>query len=318
MSLSSPVKATIADASGTGTITDDDPMPSLSINDSSGAEGGARSFTVSLSVPSGQQVRVDYTTADGTATAPGDYTTKSATLVFQPGQTSKPVSVSTTGDALDEDDETFKVNLSNQINATISDGSGTGTITDDDPTPTLSIDDVRRSEGANPQRFTISLSAVSGRRVQVEYATANGTAVAPGDYGSKSGSVTFQPGQTTKTVTVNSVDDALDEPDESFTVNLSNPSNATIGDGVGHRDDRRQRSGRVLDRAQQAAVDRDRGPGDVGRRARSRGRRPGPRTRRAVRACRRARPAPRRSPSPPSRPSSPPGGPWRSARWRRR
>ncbi len=233
VNLSSPVKATIADASGTGTITDDDPMPSLSINDSSGAEGGARSFTVSLSVPSGQQVRVDYTTVDATATAPGDYTTKSATLVFQPGQTSKPVSVSTTGDALDEDDETFKVNLSNQINATISDGSGTGTITDDDPTPTLSIGDVRRSEGANPQRFTISLSAVSGRRVQVEYATANGTAVAPGDYGSKSGSVTFQPGETTKTVTVNSVDDALDEPDESFAVNLSNPSNATIGDGVG-------------------------------------------------------------------------------------
>ena len=162
-----------------GTITDNDPPPAISIDDVTAGEGGAsHTFTVSLSQDSGRTVKVDYATADGSATAPADYTTKSATLTFAPGQTTKTVTVNTVDDALDEADETFTVGLSNPVLSTIADGSGTGTITDNDPTPSLSVDDAAGSEGAD-QTFTVTLSAASGQQVTVNYATANGTAVAP-------------------------------------------------------------------------------------------------------------------------------------------
>jgi hypothetical protein len=232
--LSSPQNATVGDGSGTGTINDDDPTPSLTITDSSRPEGGAApSFTVTLSAASGQQVRVDYATEDGSAGAPGDYTAKSGTLIYQPGQTTKTVTVSNVQDAIDEIDEVFRVRLSNPVKATIADTSGLGTIVDDDPMPTISINDVTRSEGANPMRFTISLSAASQKQVTVDYATADGSAAAPGDYASKSGTLTFQPGQTSKDVTVNSVEDAIDEPNETYTLDLSNPTNGGFGDNSG-------------------------------------------------------------------------------------
>ncbi len=77
--------------------------------------------------------------------------------------------------------ETFFVNLSTAVNATIADNQGQGTITDDDPTPSLSIDDVTADEGAGTMTFTISLSAVSGQAVSVDYTTTDGTAIAPDD-----------------------------------------------------------------------------------------------------------------------------------------
>ena len=95
-----------------------------------------------------------------------------------------------------------------------------------------SIDDVTRSEGT-ALKFTVTLAATSGRQVKVDYGTADGTATAPSDYAVASGTMTFQPGQTAKTVTINSVDDGAIEPNETFAVNLSNPVNATLGDGSG-------------------------------------------------------------------------------------
>ena len=81
-----------------------------------------------------------YATANGTATAPGDYTAIAATtLTFAPGQTSKTITVAVKGDTLDEANETFFVNLSSAVNATIADGQGLGTIRDDDPAPSMPI-----------------------------------------------------------------------------------------------------------------------------------------------------------------------------------
>jgi hypothetical protein len=77
---------------------------------------------------------VTYTTADGTATAGSDYTPASGPVTFLPGQTSRPVSVPVLGDDVVEADETFQVNLSSPTNATIGDGQGIGTITNDDTT----------------------------------------------------------------------------------------------------------------------------------------------------------------------------------------
>src|SRR5262249_33660923 len=132
------------------------------------------------------------------------------------------------GDTTDEDDETFSLELSAPTNATIADGHGVATITDDDPAPSVSIASGTSTEGS-ALRYTATLSAASGKTVSVHYATADGTAAQPGDYQSASGTLTFAPGQTTKTVDVTVVADALHEADETVAVDLSAPVNASLG-----------------------------------------------------------------------------------------
>src|SRR6185436_15045629 len=96
-------------------------------------------FTVTLNPASGQQVTVQYATANGTATAGSDYQASSGTLTFAPGDTSKTVSITVNGDTLVEPDETFLVNLSNPSTGTNLGGSqGVGTIPNDDQ-PSLVI-----------------------------------------------------------------------------------------------------------------------------------------------------------------------------------
>jgi subtilisin-like proprotein convertase family protein len=106
-----------------------------------------------------------------------------------------------------------------------------------DPRPLLSINDatVTESNGATvPATFTVTLSAAADTTVTVDYATANGTAAEPGDYTLSTGTLTFNPGETTKTITIDVAGDLLQESTETFTVNLSNASsNALIGDGQG-------------------------------------------------------------------------------------
>src|SRR5262249_41687553 len=159
-----------------------------------------------LSKPGNMPVTVDWATADGSATAGSDYTAASGTLTFAPGETSKTFTVAVIGDTTDEPNETFLVNLSNAANATISDGQGVGTITADDPAPTLTINDVTVTESAGSAVFTVSLSAASGWTVTVSYATQNSTAIAGSDYTATSGTLTFAPGQTSKTVSVPIID----------------------------------------------------------------------------------------------------------------
>ena len=233
--LSNPsATATIADGTGTGTITDNDATPTLSINDVTVNEAaGTAMFTVTLSAASGLPVSVDFAMANGTATVGADYTAMSGTLNFAPGDLTQTISVPISEDVLDELDETFTVTLSNELNATIADGTGTGTITDNDATPTLSINDVTVNEAAGTASFTVTLSAASGQTVSAAYATANGTAVAGADYTATSGTVSFAPGELTKTITVPISEDALDEADETFSVNLATPTNATIADAQG-------------------------------------------------------------------------------------
>jgi hypothetical protein len=137
VNLSGAVNATIADGQGTGTITNDDPAPSLAINNVSVTEGNVGSkvlaFSVSLSAASGRTVTVRYATANGTATtADADYLAASGTLTFAPGVRTRLVNVTVNGDVKNEASETFFVNLSGAVNATIADAQGTGTITNDD------------------------------------------------------------------------------------------------------------------------------------------------------------------------------------------
>ncbi len=206
----------------------------LSIDDVSVTEGDSgttdASFTVTLSSPSDQTVTVDYQTSDGTAKAPDDYEAQSGTLTFAPGETSKTIAVPVKGDTIGEGDEDFTVDLSNAQNAAIDDGSGTGTIVDDDAT--LSIDDqtvVEGDTGTTDATFTVTLrNAAPGDTVTVDYQTNDGTATAPGDYEAQSGTLSFAPGESSKTITVPVKGDLLSEGDEAFTVDLSNAQNAAL------------------------------------------------------------------------------------------
>jgi hypothetical protein len=98
--------------------------------------------------------------------------------------------------------------------------------------PSLSISDADASEGALAQ-FTVTLAPASAQTVTVDFATANGTATAPADYLAATGTLTFAPGETTKQVSVTVNSDVSDEPDETFVVNLTNPTNAVLADGQG-------------------------------------------------------------------------------------
>ena len=209
----------------------------LAITNRAVTEGTDGTFNLRLRVnlesASAETVTVDYTTVDGTAKQPGDYTQTSGTLTFAPGQTSKPINVPVQGDLLDEIDERFNVTLGNPTNALIADPIGLGRILDDDPTPSLSIaDSPIRNEGSR-HRFAVTLSAPSGQRVSVDYTTQDGTAVAGDDYTTKSGTLVFAPGQVVRYVDVFTVEDAMIEPNETFTVELSDALRATIADGSG-------------------------------------------------------------------------------------
>ncbi|KAG1274324.1 hypothetical protein G6F65_010534 [Rhizopus arrhizus] len=142
--------------------------------------------------------------------------------------------VQVNGDTLHELNEDFFVNVTNVSGATLTDGQGRGTIINDDAAPSLSIADINVTEGnsgTTPAVLTVTLSAASALPVQVQYATANVTAVAPTDYTAASGTLSFPPGTTTQTITVLVNGDTTVEPDETFQVNLSNPVNASVADG---------------------------------------------------------------------------------------
>ena len=222
-----------------------DALPSLAVNnptpvaEGSASTPGAVTFNVTLSFPITQPVTVNYSTADGAtngATAGSDYIAASGTLTFAPGETSKTVRVNFIGDDVIEPDETFFLNLSNAVNADISEAEGTATVVNDEAGPAISINDVSVKEGNSATtavNFTVTLSEATPLSVQVDYSTLDANATAPADYNAANGTIIFAPGETSKTITVFVRGDTFDEVDELFRVNLSNPVNATLGDQQG-------------------------------------------------------------------------------------
>ena len=219
--------ATLTDATATGTILDDDPEPSLSVADMSGGEGSPVVFTVTLSSASGRPVTVAYATAPGTATSSAngidaDFTATSGVLTIATGMMAATVQVPTTNDRIGEADEDFTLELSNPSNATLFDATAEGTITDNDA-PSLSVAAASGTEGS-PVVFTVTLARMVGQPVRVTYATASGTATSGTDFTAASGTLTFAANQLSKMVSVQTIDDTLDELDEDFTLTLSNPT----------------------------------------------------------------------------------------------
>lgn len=240
ITLSAPANATIYDGNGVGTINDDDDAV-LTIANISQVEGNsgttAFTFTASLSVPSATNLVFGLTTADGTATAPADYqaiASGAQSVTFVAGTTSQTFAVQVVGETLLESDETFTATLT-PINTNSPNGSGAATATativnDDLPVATIANAQVIEGTGSNSTlAFTVSLSAPAPAPVSVNFATANGSATAPGDFTAASGTVTFAVGQQTRPVNVTVIGDNLVEPDETLQITLSAPTGATLG-----------------------------------------------------------------------------------------
>src|SRR6185369_1945279 len=159
------------------------------------------------------------------------------TLTFPPGTTSRTITVPVKGDTLQESDETFIVNLSNPVNATLVSAVGLGTILDDDSGPAFSISDAAVIEGNGGTVnavFTVTLSSPATQDTIVHVSTSDLTATADIDYEPLVDNLLFQPGgSTNQTVVVRVIGDTLNEPDEFFYVNLSSPGSATTAKGIG-------------------------------------------------------------------------------------
>lgn len=239
--VGTPVNATIPDNDAVLTILDDDTAPSLSVNEVSAREPNSGTtnmvFTVTLSGATANVVTVNYATADGNAIAPGDYTGVNGTLTFAPGETTKDVPVPVVGDTIRENNEFIVFNLGSPANATFRDSSTYGTIIDTDPASYVSITDIGVNEGNTGSKnavYTVTLSPASVNTVTVSYGTTDGSALAASDYVTTAGTLTFAPGQRTKTISVPITGDTVDENDEYFNMYLSSPTNAGILDGLGY------------------------------------------------------------------------------------
>ncbi len=237
--LSGVTNALLGDAEGTGVITANDGsgLPEMSISDVTQEEAaGSMKFTVSLSESPTKTVNVNYTTLEETALSGSDYNTKTGTLTFKPGQKNKIVYVYVKNDTQSEGDETFRVLLSNATNALLVDEEAVGTILASDGggvtagLPEMSISDVTQEEAAGSMKFTVSLSESPTKTVNVNYTTLEETALSGADYNTKTGTLTFKPGQKNKIVYVYVKNDTQSEGDETFRVLLSNATNAVLVD----------------------------------------------------------------------------------------
>jgi hypothetical protein len=209
--------------------------------------GGTVTVTVNRTSGTVGAVSVDYMLANGTATggatcgAGVDYVNTGGTVNFVEGQSSQTFTVQICDDAVFEGNETFTVTLTNPSGGAIlgTPSSATVTIIENDPmpvVPSFSINDVTIVEGdagMSTAIFTVTLTNPNAVASTVQYATANGTATAGTDYVATSGTLTFNPGTTTQTITVTIIGDAIKEANETFFVILSNPTNAVIADGQG-------------------------------------------------------------------------------------
>lgn len=193
---------------------------------------------------------VQLTIADGTATAGTDYTAAKyvATLTFPADADYVTYQVKIKGDVVVEPSEYFVFYLSSPVGATIGDGTGFFTILNDDSdaAPTFSIEDEPYLQEENAGRtkvgFLIDRAGSTAAAASVKVSTADGTAVAPGDYTRRTPTVVrFAVGQTQARTFVYLHNDLVPEPDEYFTVNLTSPIGATIADrtavGLIHNDD---------------------------------------------------------------------------------
>jgi Calx-beta domain len=240
--LSAAVGGMIGDPAALWSIQDDDTVPSLSIQNCSALESqGSCAMSVQLTSIFGAPVTVSYASGGGTATAGADYAPVAGTLTFSPGSVFEPIAIVIVDDAIDEVSETFEVTLSAPQNATIGDGTGEGRIDDDDG-PTVRVENVGAFEGTGANATVpvpVTLSGPSVEAIAVNLATRPGTAQSSLDYLHATPSLFFPPGSTSQMAQVTLIGDSLDEPNESFRLEIT-ASSAPVVEGGGRvtiRDD---------------------------------------------------------------------------------
>lgn len=181
---------------------------------------------IRLSAPAPLPVSVEFATSNFTATAGLDYFATNGVLVFEPGVTNLSVEVAVIGDRIDESLDIFFLNLFSATNGVIAVAQGRCRVTDDDPTPQLTIRDVTVTEGfagsTNFAELVLQLSGLSSLEVSAAFTTSDRTATAPSDYLTTFGTITFAAGVTSQTIRVPIVGDRRFEPGESFTLTLFN------------------------------------------------------------------------------------------------
>jgi len=224
---------------GVGTITDND-AALVSINSPTAVtEGATITFTVTVDKAVQGGFSIAYSTTDGTAVQPGDYISTSGTLTFAGtvGET-ETFTVTTIDDNILELQETFSAILGAIIGAQgtvgIGTGTGTGTINDNDAA-SIAIADVTVGEGDGTATFTVTLTGNVQESFSVNYATSDGTATAGSDYLAANGTLTFPANSSSgaeQTFTVTIIDDNIVEPQETFTVTLSDITGGLVTIGT--------------------------------------------------------------------------------------
>ncbi|MGE4427129.1 MAG: Calx-beta domain-containing protein [Solirubrobacteraceae bacterium] len=200
--------------------------PVASIGNATVTEGPAGretavALTVTLDDPSPQPLSVVYATADGTAKAGEDYRATSGRLTFAAGQTSRTITVPVRGNALHQADRSFTVTLKDPVDVRLGSTGKTATvrITDDDAAPRVKVADTTIAEplaATSTASVVVSLTGPSGKALDVEYRTADGTARAGVHYQASSGKLTFAPGETSKTIAISVAGDGLVTDDQAF------------------------------------------------------------------------------------------------------
>ncbi|MDY6802962.1 MAG: Calx-beta domain-containing protein [Cyanobacteriota bacterium] len=244
-----------SDSVAVGTIRNDD-LPKVSIENLTVVEGDKgtekATLTVKLDRAINKNVKVGYSTEDGTAIAPTDYKKLRQSITIPKNKTEAKFRIPIQGDTQIEADENFFVNLVNPQNADIGSGRATVTIQDNDE-PFVRIDDAKVSlpEGnldvaGNPTvtnfPFDVTLSSASTKAVTVNYTVEGARATVGEDFTATAGTLTFVPGETAKQVLVPVLGDDRFEGTENFTVKLSEAVGAKLrkadeAEGVIENDD---------------------------------------------------------------------------------
>lgn len=217
------------------TIKDNDTMPDVMFSDTSYPvmeNAGSATITAVLSNPSGAISEVHYQTTDGTAIAGVDYTATSGILTFAPGETSKTFTVPILDNSVFGPQKSLNLVLSDPSNVTLTAPSEASLlINNDDPMPILQLSKAKytATESSGKATITVTLNTASGQTASIDYATSNGSAIAGKDYRAVSDTLTFLPGETSKTITVVINKNNIPEPKRTFYLTLSNPVFDTLG-----------------------------------------------------------------------------------------
>ena len=207
------VPGTLAFSAGTASISEDGGSVTLVVSRTSGNDG---------------IVTIDYSTADGTAIAGQDYTSKSGTLTFGNGVTAQEVTIDILDNVVINEDKTFTVNLSNVGGGATAGtpASVTVTILENDVELLFDPSSITVNENAGTASLNVKRIGDADSAVQVDFATADGTAIAGSDYTLTTGTLSFAAGVLTQSITVPLINDNQEEAGEAFTVALSNPTGA--------------------------------------------------------------------------------------------